>query len=143
MWRTDNRVALGWFRAGACAVRRRSPRRRRAHPGPVVPATSRHFTTARLTSAVTLLSGPLDQRVSERQIRDAARLGGGVAGGEPRVLQIRALVLGTAMDWLADNTAHTNHILGFPFTQPGLQLGVSVAAQPGPGGTHSERTATR
>ena len=43
---------------------------------------------------------------------------------EPRVLQIRALVLGTAMDWLADNTASTNHILGFPFTEHGLQLGV-------------------
>jgi len=33
---------------------------------------------------------------------------------EPRVLQIRALVLGGAMDWLAGNDATTNHILGFP-----------------------------
>ena len=46
---------------------------------------------------------------------------------EPRVLQIRALVLGGAMDWLDDNEASTNHILGFPFTQHGLRLGVEAS----------------
>jgi serine/threonine-protein kinase PknG len=46
---------------------------------------------------------------------------------EPRVLQIRALVLGTAMDWMSGNTASTNHILGFPFTQHGLRLGVEAS----------------
>jgi serine/threonine-protein kinase PknG len=46
---------------------------------------------------------------------------------EPRVLQIRALVMGTAMDWLADNSASTNHILGFPFTEHGLRLGVEAS----------------
>src|SRR6202008_190365 len=89
-----------------------------------VPATSRHFTTARLTSAVTLLSGRSVSEITEQQIRDAARRVEALPDTEPRVLQIRALVLGTAMDWLADNTASTNHILGFPFTQHGLPLGV-------------------
>jgi serine/threonine-protein kinase PknG len=92
-----------------------------------VPATSRHFTTARLTSAVTLLSGRSINEVSEQHIRDAARRVEALPDTEPRVLQIRALVLGTAMDWLADNTASTNHILGFPFTEHGLQLGVEAS----------------
>ncbi len=92
-----------------------------------VPATSRHFTTARLTSAVTLLSGRSMNEITERHIRDAARRVEALPDSEPRVLQIRALVLGTAMDWLADNTASTNHILGFPFTEHGLQLGVEAS----------------
>ncbi|MDX1885513.1 serine/threonine-protein kinase PknG [Mycolicibacterium sp. 120270] len=92
-----------------------------------VPATSRHFTTARLTSAVTLLSGRSMNEITERHIRDAARRVEALPDTEPRVLQIRALVLGTAMDWLADNTASTNHILGFPFTEHGLQLGVEAS----------------
>jgi serine/threonine-protein kinase PknG len=92
-----------------------------------VPATSRHFATARLTSAVTLLSGRSTNEVTEQQIRTAARRVEALPDTEPRVLQIRALVLGTAMDWLADNTASTNHILGFPFTEHGLQLGVEAS----------------
>jgi serine/threonine-protein kinase PknG len=92
-----------------------------------VPPTSRHFTTARLTSAVTLLSGRSGSEITEQQIRDAARRVEVLPDTEPRVLQIRALVLGTAMDWLADNTASTNHILGFPFTEHGLRLGVEAS----------------
>ena len=92
-----------------------------------VPATSRHFTTARLTSAVTLLSGRSTSEITEQHIRDAARRVEILPDTEPRVLQIRALVLGTAMDWLADHTASTNHILGFPFTEHGLQLGVEAS----------------
>ncbi len=92
-----------------------------------VPATSRHFTTARLTSAVTLLSGRSMNEITEQHIRNAARRVEALPDSEPRVLQIRALVLGTAMDWLADNTASTNHILGFPFTEHGLQLGVEAS----------------
>jgi serine/threonine-protein kinase PknG len=92
-----------------------------------VPATSRHFTTARLTSAVTLLSGRSTGEITEEQIRDAARRVEALPPTEPRVLQIRALVLGGAMDWLQDNEASTNHILGFPFTDHGLRLGVEAA----------------
>jgi serine/threonine-protein kinase PknG len=80
-----------------------------------------------LTSAVTLLSGRSTSEVTEQHIRNAARRVEALPDTEPRVLQIRALVLGTAMDWLADHTATTNHILGFPFTEHGLQLGVEAA----------------
>src|ERR1700760_3217525 len=88
-----------------------------------VPATSRHFATARLTSAVTLLSGRSASEITEEQIRDAARRVEALPPTEPRVLQIRALVLGSALDWLQGNEASTNHILGFPFTEHGLRLG--------------------
>lgn len=92
-----------------------------------VPPASRHFTTARLTSAVTLLSGRSTTEITEEQIRDAARRVEALPATEPRVLQIRALVLGGAMDWLEDNEASTNHILGFPFTEHGLRLGVEAS----------------
>ncbi|OBK22577.1 serine/threonine protein kinase [Mycobacterium asiaticum] len=96
-----------------------------------VPPTSRHFTTARLTSAVTLLSGRTQSEITEEQIRDAARRVEALPPTEPRVLQIRALVLGGAMDWLqenqSDHQASTNHILGFPFTDHGLRLGVEAS----------------
>jgi serine/threonine-protein kinase PknG len=92
-----------------------------------VPATSRHFTTARLTSAVALLSGGSSAELTEEQIRDAARRVEALPDTEPRVLQIRALVLGTAMDWIGENRASTNHILGFPFTPHGLALGVEAS----------------
>ncbi|MFV0495256.1 serine/threonine-protein kinase PknG [Mycobacterium sp.] len=92
-----------------------------------VPPSSRYFTTARLTSAVTLMSGRSHGEISEDQIRDAARRVEALPPTEPRVLQIRALVLGGAMDWLQSNESNTNHILGFPFTDHGLRLGVEAA----------------
>ncbi len=123
VWSTDN----GVISAGFGLARAKSAAGDRA--GAVqtldeVPATSRHFTTARLTSAVTLLSGRSTTEVTEQQIRDAARRVEALPDTEPRVLQIRALVLGTAMDWIEGNQASTNHILGFPFTGNGLRLGV-------------------
>ena len=125
-WNSDN----GVISAGFGLARAQSAKGDRAAAVKTldqVPATSRHFTTARLTSAVTLLSGRSGTEITEAQIRDAARRVEALPDTEPRVLQIRALVLGTAMDWLADNTASTNHILGFPFTEHGLQLGVEAS----------------
>ncbi|ORB31630.1 serine/threonine protein kinase [Mycolicibacterium parafortuitum] len=126
VWDTDHGVisaGFGWARAQSAEGDRDGAVRTLDE----VPATSRHFTTARLTSAVTLLSGRSTSEITEQHIRDAARRVEALPDTEPRVLQIRALVLGTAMDWLADNTASTNHILGFPFTEHGLQLGVEAA----------------
>ncbi|KUI12959.1 serine/threonine protein kinase [Mycobacterium sp. GA-1285] len=126
VWSTDNGVisaGFGLARAQSAAGERDDA----VKTLDKVPAMSRHFTTARLTSAVTLLSGRSSSEITEQQIRDAARRVEALPDTEPRVLQIRALVLGTAMDWLADNTASTNHILGFPFTEHGLQLGVEAS----------------
>jgi len=126
VWNTDN----GIISAGFGLARAQSADGLRAEAVTTldqVPPTSRHFTTARLTSAVTLLSGRSGSEITEQQIRDAARRVEVLPDTEPRVLQIRALVLGTAMDWLADNEASTNHILGFPFTEHGLRLGVEAS----------------
>ncbi|MDP9167449.1 MAG: serine/threonine-protein kinase PknG [Actinomycetota bacterium] len=126
VWNTDN----GIISAGFGLARAQSANGQRDEAVTTldqVPPTSRHFTTARLTSAVTLLSGRSGSEITEQQIRDAARRVEVLPDTEPRVLQIRALVLGTAMDWLADNTASTNHILGFPFTEHGLRLGVEAS----------------
>jgi serine/threonine-protein kinase PknG len=126
VWSTDNGVISAGFGL-ARALSAEGDRDAAVRTLDEVPATSRHFTTARLTSAVTLLSGRSMSEVTEQHIRDAARRVEALPDTEPRVLQIRALVLGTAMDWLADNTASTNHILGFPFTEHGLQLGVEAS----------------
>jgi serine/threonine-protein kinase PknG len=76
---------------------------------------------------VALLSGRSTTELTEEQIRDAARRVEALPDTEPRVLQIRALVLGTGMDWIGENQASTNHILGFPFTPHGLALGVEAS----------------
>ncbi|BBX98471.1 serine/threonine-protein kinase PknG [Mycobacterium lacus] len=126
VWRTDDGVisaAFGLARSQSAEGDRMGAVRTLDE----VPATSRHFTTARLTSAVTLLSGRSTSEITEEQIRDAARRVEALPPTEPRVLQIRALVLGGAMDWLKDNQASTNHILGFPFTMHGLRLGVEAS----------------
>ncbi|MCV7031225.1 serine/threonine-protein kinase PknG [Mycobacterium sherrisii] len=126
VWRTNDGVisaAFGLARTLSAA----GDRIRAVRTLDEVPPTSRHFTTARLTSAVTLLSGRSTSEITEEQIRDAARRVEALPPTEPRVLQIRALVLGAAMDWLEDNQASTNHILGFPFTEHGLRLGVEAS----------------
>ncbi|OBG89613.1 serine/threonine protein kinase [Mycobacterium sp. NS-7484] len=126
VWATDNGVisaGFGLARAESVAGERDNA----VQTLDQVPPTSRHFTTARLTSAVTLLSGRSSGEITEQNIRDAARRVEALPDSEPRVLQIRALVLGTAMDWLADNSASSNHILGFPFTEHGLKLGVEAS----------------
>lgn len=126
VWHTDNNI----ISAGFGLARAQSAEGDRS--GAVttldeVPVGSRHFTTARLTSAMTLLSGRTAIELSEQQIREAARRVESLPGSEPRVLQIRALVLGTAMDWIADNHANPSPILGFPFTDHGLRLGVEAS----------------
>ncbi|MGI9164749.1 MAG: serine/threonine-protein kinase PknG [Mycobacterium sp.] len=126
VWHTDNNI----ISAGFGLARAQSVEGDRAAAVTTldeVPVASRHFITARLTSAVTLLSGRSAHELTEEQIRDAARRVESLPDTEPRVLQIRALVLGTAMDWIAAHQASPQHILGFPFTEHGLRLGVEAS----------------
>ncbi len=102
--------------------------------------TSRHFTTALTDQRGDSVVRPVDEgEVTEEQIRDAARRIS-AAPTEPRVLQIRALVLGGA-GLAPDSKASTNHILGFrsPVT---AAAGCQASLQPGPGSTQRHR-ATR
>ena len=126
VWHTDNNIissAFGLARAQSVVGERAAA----VSTLDQVPIGSRHFITARLTSVVTLLSGRHAHELTEADIRDAARRVEALPDTEPRVLQIRALVLGTAMDWIAGHTASGSHILGFPFTQHGLRLGVEAS----------------
>lgn len=126
VWHTDNNIiSAGFGLARAQSVE--GDRRGAVTTLDEVPVGSRHFTTARLTSAVTLLSGRSAHELNEEQIRDAARRVEALPDTEQRVLQIRALVLGTAMDWIADNSADPSPILGFRFTDHGLRLGVEAS----------------
>jgi serine/threonine-protein kinase PknG len=126
VWRTNDGVISAAFGLARCQSAE-GDRTGAVRTLDEVPPTSRHFTTARLTSAVTLLSGRSTSEITEEQIRDAARRVEALPPTEPRVLQIRALVLGGAMDWLDNHEASTNHILGFPFTKHGLRLGVEAS----------------
>ncbi|MBA0046208.1 serine/threonine-protein kinase PknG [Mycobacteroides sp. LB1] len=126
VWSTDNSV----ISAGYGLARTLAARGERAEAVRMldnVPPTSRHFTTARLTSAVTLLSGRTLSEVTEDDIREAARRVEALPEAEPRVLQIRALVLGTALDWIKTNYSTGHHILGVPFTKRGLRQGVETS----------------
>ena len=126
VWHTDNNIISSSFGL-ARAQSAEGDRQGAVTTLDQVPVGSRYFTTARLTSAVTLLSGRSAHELTENQIRDAARRVEALPSTEQRVLQIRALVLGTAMDWMTANQASPEPILGFPFTDRGLRLGVEAS----------------
>jgi len=127
VWHTDNNIISSSFGL-ARAQSVEGDREGAVTTLDQVPVGSRHFTTARLTSVVTLLSGRSASELTEGQIRDAARRVETLPDTEPRVLQIRALVLGAALDWISDHTATSpNNILGFPFTERGLRRGVEAS----------------
>lgn len=95
-----------------------------------IPATSRLFATAQMTAALTRLSGVPIANLDEAALRDAARRIERLPPEEGRVPQMRAVVLGTALDWVrfghtADLTA--GPILGAEFTEHGLRTGTEAA----------------
>ncbi len=94
-----------------------------------VPVTSRHHGEAHLTSVVTLLDGRPCAEITEADLRDAALRVSRLADAEPRALQIRALVLGIALDWLRSGGAPSNDdpIFGHAFDQCGLRMGIEEA----------------
>ena len=58
-------------------------------------------------------------------MRDAARRVGQLTETEPRALQMRAFVLGTALDWLRSGaTPAADPIFDQPFDQRGLRTGI-------------------
>jgi serine/threonine-protein kinase PknG len=90
--------------------------------------TSRHYGEAQLTSVLMLLYGRAIAEITEDDLRDAARRVGHMTETEPRALQMRALVLGTALDWIrAGATPATDPIFGHSFDQPGLRAGIEEA----------------
>ena len=99
LWRTDHSMVSAAFGL----ARQLAARDDRAGAIDVldqVPLTSRHYGEAQLTSVLILLDGRPIAEITEADLRDAARRVGHLTETEPRALQMRALVLGTALDWL-------------------------------------------
>ena len=93
-----------------------------------VPLTSRHYGEAQLTSVLMLLDGRPIAEITEADLRDAARRVDHLSETEPRALQMRALVLGTALDWLPSGAIPAaDPILGHSFNQRGLRAGIEEA----------------
>ena len=108
----------------------RLPVARGDRPGAVevldqVPLTSRHYGEAQLTSVLMLLDGRPITEITEADLRDAARRVGALAETEPRALQIRALTLGIALDWLRSGaTPAVDPLFGHPFNERGLRAAI-------------------
>ena len=128
LWRTDTSLVNAAFglarllsgrgdRAGAIEVLDQ------------VPLTSRHYGEAQLTSVVMLLDGRPSAEITEAELRDAARRVGGLSETEPRVLQIRAFVLGIALDWVRSGSEATadEPFFGHSLDQRGLRVGIEEA----------------
>src|SRR4029453_11598488 len=89
-----------------------------------------------------LLDGRPISEITEADLRDAADRVDRLAETEPRALQMRALVLGTALDWLRSGAtpAATDPILSQGFDPEGFRTGIEEAlrelARPSPRRRH-------
>lgn len=125
LWRTDHAMVSAAFGL-ARLLAGQSDRSAAIEVLDQVPVTSRHYGEAQLTAAVMLLDGRTTSEITETDLRDAARRVGALPETEPRVLQIRAFVLGVALDWLRSGaeTSTGAPILDSPFDQKGLRIGI-------------------
>ncbi|MEV0673901.1 tetratricopeptide repeat protein [Mycobacterium sp. NPDC050441] len=125
LWRTDHAMVSAAFGL-ARALFGRGDRVGAIEVLDQVPVTSRHYGEAQLTSVVLLLEGRPGAEITEADLRDAARRVGGLPETEARVLQIRAFVLGVALDWLRSGavSASGEPLLDHAFDQRGLRVGV-------------------
>ncbi|MGB6181650.1 MAG: tetratricopeptide repeat protein [Rhodococcus sp. (in: high G+C Gram-positive bacteria)] len=126
VWRTDRSIVSAAF-----GVARRLTERGALLDAimtlDLVPPTSRHYSMARMTCVLTLLSGPAPE-VDEGALYEAARRVEALPAREPRALQLRTVVLGTALEWMeAGNSPESSvKLLGHPFTPDGLRTGAEA-----------------
>jgi len=127
LWRTDHSMVSAAFGL----ARQLAAREDRAGAIEVldqVPLTSRHYGEAQLMSVLILLDGRPLTEITETALRDAARRVDHLSETEPRTLQMRALVLGTALDWLRFGAMPAaDPIFGHSFDQRGLRTGIEEA----------------
>ncbi|WP_072690981.1 serine/threonine-protein kinase [Rhodococcus marinonascens] len=128
VWRTDHSIVSAAFGL-ARQLTERGDLARAIAALDQVPATSRHFNISLMTSALMLLSGrPIDE-IDETSLREAAARIELLAPEVGRGLQMRTLILGTALDWVCSgHTSKTEHepILGVTFTERGLRAGAEA-----------------
>ncbi|MEU6563550.1 tetratricopeptide repeat protein [Nocardia nova] len=141
VWRTDRSVvsaAFGLARQLAAAGR---------VPDAVtaldeVPAASRHYTEARLTAVLLLLTARSVDELAESDLYVAADRLQALPAAEHRVAQMRVLVSGTALAWL--QAGHTPQrgatLFGRPFDERqlrrGIESGLRGLARTAPGRSH-------
>ncbi len=91
-----------------------------------VPATSRHYTEARLTAVLLMLTAAPVAELDESTLHIAADRVGRMPPGEHRAAQIGVLVQGAALAWLQAGNTPKNPaatLFGAPFTERDLRNG--------------------
>ncbi|WP_324194630.1 serine/threonine-protein kinase [Nocardia terpenica] len=142
VWRTDRGVvsaAFGLARQLAAAGRVIEAVRALDE----VPAASRHYSEARMTAVLLLLTAAPVDELEESTLHIAAARVRSLPPGEPRAAQMRVLVLGTALAWLrAGRTPKLPDatLFGEPFAErdlrQGVESGLRALARTAPGRTH-------
>jgi serine/threonine-protein kinase PknG len=128
LWRTDHSMVSAAFGL-ARQLAARGDRALAIDVLDEVPLTSRHYGEAQLTAVLMLLDGKPAADITEADLRDAAKRVGQLSATEPRALQVRAIVLGAALDWLhaGATPATDDSILGQAFDEEGLRIGTESA----------------
>lgn len=89
-----------------------------------VPASSRHRDEAQMTAVLALIDRRDVRAVSEDELVDAGTRIGHLPDDDRRTLQLRALAMGIAVEWLrSGHTTSHARFLGTPFTETGLRTG--------------------
>ncbi|MGQ4597082.1 tetratricopeptide repeat protein [Nocardia sp. R6R-6] len=128
VWRTDRTVvsaAFGLARQLAASGRVTDA----VQALDAVPAASRHFTTARMTAVLFLLTTVPVAELEESTLHISAARVSSLPRGESRAAQMRVLVLGAALAWLqAGNTPKRPDavLFGAPFTEHHLRVGTEA-----------------
>ncbi|MFC9896913.1 serine/threonine-protein kinase PknG [Nocardia sp. NPDC127579] len=142
VWRTDRAVvsaAFGLARQLATAGRVEEAVRALDE----VAATSRSYTTARMTAVLLLLTAAPVAELDEATLHLAATRVQALPAGERRAVQLRMLVVGSALAWLrAGNRPRSSEatLFGAPFTErelrEGTEAGLRTLARSAPGRGH-------
>ncbi|UYP18306.1 serine/threonine-protein kinase PknG [Rhodococcus sp. Z13] len=129
VWRTDHGLVSASFGL-ARQLTARDEIRSAVQVLDQVPPTSRHHSAATMTAALILLRGGRVDEITEADLREAAHRVAALPADESRALQMRALVLRTALEWVrSGRSSRREHdrILDVPFTEKGLRLGAEAA----------------
>lgn len=125
LWLTDHSIVTAAFGMARLAVAR-GDYDAAIEPLDEVPATSRHFNTARATAVIALVHGRDPSQLRKDQLVEAAKRMEAMPDSEPRKQRLKLIVLGTALGWVhghPDEAGEPPLLLGFPFTEEGLRTG--------------------